>query len=86
MCIYKLRDDLMDIVTDSKETDIHTIKNLNETVNDIHRLDEMTKILVEEVIHSSYTRDGKMRKKRYIRERQLTRKQLDEIMRKLKTF
>lgn len=86
MCIYTLRDNLMDIVNSSKETDMNSIKLLNTTVNSINELDEMAKQLVEEVIHTSYTSDGKMRKKKYIRERQLTRKQLDDIMKKLKSF
>jgi hypothetical protein len=65
---------------------MNSIKELNDTVKKINSLDEMAKQLVEEVIHTSYTSDGKMRKKRYIRERQLTRKQLDEIMKLLKKF
>jgi len=86
MCIFTLRDGLMDIVNNSKDTDMNSIKELNDTVKKINSLDEMAKQLVEEVIHTSYTSDGKMRKKRYIRERQLTRKQLDEIMKLLKKF
>ena len=56
------------------------------TIKKIHELDEMAIMMVEEIIHTSYTSDGKMRKKRYYRERQLSKKQLDNIMKLLKNF
>jgi len=86
MCIYTLRDSLMKLIEDIKDTDMNSIKKMNNTVNKIHELDDMALKMVEEVIHTSYTSDGRMRKKRYYRERQLSKKQLDEIMKLLKNF
>jgi hypothetical protein len=86
MCVYTLRDNLMKIVENTKDNDINTIKSLNTTIKKIHELDEMAIMMVEEIIHTSYTSDGKMRKKRYYRERQLSKKQLDNIMKLLKNF
>ena len=86
MCTYTLRDNLMKIVEDIKDTDMNSIKSMNNNIEKIHQLDDIALQMVEEVIHTSYTSDGKMRKKRYYRERQLSKKQLDEIMRILKNF
>jgi hypothetical protein len=86
MCIYTLRDSLMNDINKMNEVDMNSIRVLNNKVNNVNKLDDLAKMLVEEVIHTSYTSDGKMRKKRYIRERQLTRKQLEMIMKELKAF
>jgi hypothetical protein len=59
---------------------------MNKIVTKIHELDEMAKILVEEVIHTTYIADGRVRKRKYYRERPVSSKQLDKIILKLDSF
>jgi hypothetical protein len=86
VCIYSTRIKLMKLISNIKETDINSINVMNRLVKMVHILDDMAKQVTEEIIQTSSTSDGKIRKRKYYRERQLTKKQLDEIMRKLKSF
>jgi hypothetical protein len=70
VCIKKMINKLM--------SEYHTyatksnIQKMNSVINNIHKLDNFYKLLVEEIIHSSTTKDGRIRKIKYYRERPLS--------------
>jgi hypothetical protein len=81
--VYNTRELLVDELNDILDNDP---SKMNKIVNKIHELDNMAKILVEEIIHTSHISDGRIRKRKYYRERQVSKKQLDQIISKLNNF
>jgi hypothetical protein len=81
--VYNTRELLMD---ELNNIEYNETTRMNKFVNKIHELDEMAKILVEEVIHTTHIADGRIRKRKYYRERPVSDKQLDKIISKLDSF
>lgn len=78
--IYNLRNKLMDELKDIRYYDNSDVKKMNNITDKINQIDYYSKLLVEEIIHSSTTKDGKTRKVKYYRERPISQKQLTDIM------